>query len=234
MREFPAKTSKRVSLGLIGIILCGSVLGTESNNQITKPTARYEEISSFNLAKLSAEARVVYVSSGSLPLGKRMIDGNLTTAFTFSPSDFHPTVIVELGQAERVHRVSALSDGGGRVDIYLLNKLGADGADVLKGKPVASIDITAGGQAAVNFEPRGVRYLALRWSRKKPLSGKFRVTEIGAFAVGSTSVFDQTEPPSFIQSVIQMTSNGGPDVSNTLGTLAVPPVMPPDLAPTSP
>jgi hypothetical protein len=163
-----------------------------------------------------------------------MIDGNTATAFTFSSSDFHPTVIVELGQAQPVHRVTAVSDMEDRVDIYLLNKLGADGADVVKSKRVASIATPVGGKAAVDFEPRGVRYVALRLSRKKPMTGEFQVAEIGAFAVGSNSIFDLTLSPSFIQSVIQMTSNGGPDISNTLGSLAVPPAMPPDIAPTSP
>lgn len=209
---------------------CTSLFGSEPN----KPRAGSEETSSFNLAKLSAEARVAYVSSGSLPLAKRMIDGNTTTAFDFSNSDPHPTVIVELAQTQRLHRVTALCNVEDRLEIYLLNRLGSNPADVLKGKPVAFSASSVEGKAAVDFDPQGACYAALRWTRKKPVTGEFRVAEVGAFAVGSNSVFDLTEPPFFVQSVIQTTSNGGPDFSNTLGTLAAPPTMPPDLTPTSP
>ena len=82
-------------------------------------------------------------------------------------------------------------------------------------------------KAAVDFEPRGARYVALRWTRKKPVTGGCKVAEVGAFCVGSSSVFDWLQPASFVQSTIHMTSNGGPDFSNSFGTLADPPTIAP-------
>ena len=228
MRHFPAKVAKRASIGLVALLPCSSVLGIEPGNAgASKPTPGAEETSSFNLAKLSAEAHVVHVSSGGLRLARRMIDGNTATAFAFSSSDFHPTVIVELAQARRLHRVTALCDMEGRLDIYLLNKLGGNDADALKGKPIASIASPGGGKAAIDFDPRGARYVALRWTRKKPVTGACKVAELGAFSVGSNSVLDWVQGPSFVQSTIRMSGNGGPDFSNTLGTLAQPPIVPP-------
>jgi hypothetical protein len=228
------KAGKLVGIGLLGVLLCGPVLAAESiSGGPTKPRAGSEETSSFNLAKLSAEAHVVYVSSGWLPLARQMIDGNAATAFSFSTTDFHPTVVVELAQAQRLRRVTAICDLEGRLDIYLLTKFSGDAADVLKGKPIASIASSAGDKAAVDFEPRGARYVVLRWTRKKPVTGASKVAEVGAFSVGSNSVFDLVEPPSFVHSTIHMTTNGSPDFSNTLGTLANPPTVPP-VSPTVP
>jgi hypothetical protein len=228
MRDFPAKAGKLAGTGLLGVFLCGSVVAAESNNGgQTRPTAASEESSSFNVAKLSAEAHVVYVSSGSLALAKRMIDGNAATTFTFSASDFHPTLIVELAQNQRLRRVTAVCDMEGRLDVYLGNRLRSDNADILNGKPVASIVNPLGDKTAVDFEPRGARYVALRWTRKKPVTKTFKVAEVGAFSVSSTSVLDWLEPPSFVQGTIRMSGNGGPDFSNTLGTLASPPTVPP-------
>jgi hypothetical protein len=156
-----------------------------------------------------------------------MIDGNAATAFSFSSSDFHPTVVVELAQTQRLHRVTAICDIEGRLDVYLLNQLSGDAADVSKNKPVASIAAPVSGKAAVDFEPCGARYVALRWTRKKPVTGGCKVAEVGAFSVGSSFVFDWLQPASFVQSTIRMTSNGGTDISNNLGTLASPPTIVP-------
>jgi hypothetical protein len=101
MRHSPAKTSKAASISLLALLLCSPVLASDPPKPPgDKPKSAIEERSSFNLAKLSAEARVVYVSSGSLILARRVIDGNTTTDFSFSSSDFYPTVVVELAQTQ--------------------------------------------------------------------------------------------------------------------------------------
>src|SRR4051812_36610543 len=48
-----------------------------------------------NLAKLRTQARVVYISSGSINLSRRLIDADMRTCFQFEQADVHPTVIVE-------------------------------------------------------------------------------------------------------------------------------------------
>jgi hypothetical protein len=103
----------------------------------------------------------------------------------------------------------------GRLEIYLLNKLNGSGANVVKGNPVASITTPVEGKAAVDFDPRGARYVVLCWIRKQPITRPLEVAEVGAFSVGPGSVSDLTQP-----------SNGSTDLSNTLGTLANPPTTP--------
>jgi hypothetical protein len=63
-------------MSLLVMLFGSSVLATEPNKDGgTKAAAFSEETSSFNWAKLSGETHVAYVSSGRLPLAKRMIDG---------------------------------------------------------------------------------------------------------------------------------------------------------------
>jgi hypothetical protein len=236
MRDSSGKAGKVTATYLLAALMCSPVVATEADNrEAAGRSARRDQTSSFDLAKLSAEARVVYISSGELALARRMIDGNRATTFEFSSSDLHPTVIVELAQNQRLHRVTAAyAVEDGQLDVYLLDKLSGDSADILKGKPIASIANPAGGNAAVDFEPRGAHYVALRWTRKKPVTGSFKVAEVGAFAIGSNLVLDLLEPASSVESTIHMTSNGGPDFSNSLGTLAEPPTVAPTVAIVSP
>jgi hypothetical protein len=114
-----------------------------------------------------------------------MIDDDTITAFQFAPTDPHPTAIVELAETQRIHRVSALYKmQPGRLDVYLLRELGANPGDLGNAKPIASVtDANAGGKAAVDFDPQGARYVALRWT---PLesggrTNGFEVAEIHAF-----------------------------------------------------
>jgi hypothetical protein len=234
-RGLRTKARKVAITSLFGALWGSSVLATAANNDgDTRLATPSEETANFNWARLSAEAHVAYVSSGWLPLAKRMIDGDATTEFSFSSSDSQPTAIIELSQTARLHRVTALyHTEEGRLEIYLLNKLSGPGTDIIKGKPIATATPVEG-KATVDFDPRGARYVALRWIRKQPRTAPLAVAEVGAFAVGSNSIFDLVAPPSFIHSTIQMTSNAGPDFSNTLGTLAVPPTRPPPIAPVSP
>ena len=85
---------------------------------------RLEDMLNFNFANLYARARVVFVSSGAEKFARRMIDDDAVTSFQFAPADPHPTVIVELAESERLHRVSALYKmQAGRLDVFLLQEL---------------------------------------------------------------------------------------------------------------
>jgi hypothetical protein len=224
----PMKIGKLASTCLLSLFVCSSAFATESDDRVAIKPAGPWDSSTVDLAKLSADAKVVYVSSGSLSLARRIIDGNPATSFDFSSFDPHPTAVVELAENRRLHRVTALCKmEGGRLDVYLLDKFDNGSTDFLNAKPIASITNPNGGKTAVEFEPRGARYVALRWTREKATTTSFKVAEISAFAADSYSAFDFVPPPSVTQSAIQMTSNGGPDFSNTLGTLADPPVAPP-------
>lgn len=146
--------------------------------------AAIEDSLNFNFANLYARARVVYVSSGVLPTARRMIDDDSTTAFKFALGDPHPLAIVELAQAERLHRVSALyTMRSGRLDVFVLNEVRADASDLRNARLIASItDTKHTGKAAVDFDPQGARYVAFRWTpdadgERQP----FEVAEINAF-----------------------------------------------------
>jgi hypothetical protein len=82
---------------------------------------------------------------------------------------------------------------------------------------------------AVNFDPHGAHYVALRWSPKGPQTHPLEVAEIAAFGAVPLSVLDLAElPNSFAQT--SKPGEGAQDFSNSLGTLADPPT----LAPVSP
>ncbi len=143
-----------------------------------------DEMLNFNFANLYAKARVVYVSSGAKTAARRMIDDDTTTAFDFAATDSHPTVIIELAERERLHRVSALYEmQSGEIEVFLLDELGSNPADLSGAKLAASMhEQKSHGKAAVNFDPKGARYVALRWTPES-LSGSrsFEVAEIKAF-----------------------------------------------------
>jgi hypothetical protein len=152
----------------------------------------------FNFANLYARARVVYVSSGATDLAHKMIDDDPSTAFGFSTTDAHPTTVIELSQTERLRRVTAIYEmESGQLELYLLNNLPADLAALNNMKPVVTItDSTGAGKAAADFEPRGARYVALRWT---PGSGEghkgFKISEIAAFSDFSLAFLDLTTMP---------------------------------------
>ena len=187
---------------------------------------RDEDRLNFNFANLYAKARVVYVSSGSTPSARRMIDDDSETGFRFSPADPHPTVIVELSESERLNRVSALYEmASGRMDVYLLKELGENPGDLGGAKPVASVtDRSGDGKAAVDFDPQGARYVALRWTPEGGRTGKntFEVAEINAFGDVPLAMLQLFEAPDVFASNtsgVQGPSNGAP--------LAVPPAIAP-------
>ena len=156
-----------------------------------KKSSSLEKQLNFNFANLYAKARIAYVSSGTALRSGRMIDDDPATAFRFAPVDRHPTVVIELAQAERLHRVTALvNSGAGRLDVYLLDELKADRGDLSGGRLVASttalerdsgknvVSEDADGKTAVSFDPEGARYVAMQWTGSE---AGFEVAEIKAF-----------------------------------------------------
>ena len=161
-------------------------------------TRRLEDMLNFNFANLYAHARIVFISSGMEENARRMIDDNVATAFEFAPTDPHPTVIVELADRERLHRVSAIYKmEKGRMDVFLLHELGADPGDLSGATPVASAtDTNGGGKSALDFDTQGARYVALRWT---PADAKgprgFEVAEVSAFGEMPLSMLSTQELP---------------------------------------
>jgi hypothetical protein len=180
----------------------------------------------FNVANQYARARVAYVSSGVRSLSGRMIDDDAATAFRFSESDRHPTIILELAETCPVRRVSAVyQSGADQFDVYLLNELPNDPANLRDTKPVGSIKPVGGG-AAVDFDIKNAHYVALRWTREKTRMGSFEVSEVGAFGIASVCVLDLEQVPTTLATTgLQLPGESGLDFSNSLGTLADPPVM---------
>jgi hypothetical protein len=187
----------------------------------TVATRRLEDMLNFNFANLYARARVVFVSSGTEESSRRMIDDDVITAFQFAQSDPHPTVIVELADRERIHRVSAVYKmEKGRLDVFLLNDLGADPGDLSKFSPVASVaDTSANGKAAVDFDSHGAHYIALRWT---PADGKaphgFEVAEVCAFGEMPLSMLSTQEMPDIY-------------ADNSIGLMSPPLVVQPPVLP---
>ena len=194
---------------------------------------RPEDRLNFNFANLYAKARVVYVSSGPIPSARRMIDDDSETGFRFSPDDLQPTVIVELAGTERLNRVSALYEtASGQMEVYLLNELAENPGELGDAQPIASAtDHTGDGKAAVDFDARSARFVALRWTPDRAQQGErpFEVAEIKAFGDTPLAMLQLFEAPDVFasnSSGVQMPGEGSPDISHTLGTLAVPPSIP--------
>lgn len=161
-------------------------------------TRRLEDMLNFNFANLYARARIVFISSGMEEYAKRMIDDSVSTSFQFAEADPHPTVIVELAERERLHRVSAVYKmERGRLDVFLLQELGADPGDLSGLKPIASVtDTEGGGKAAVDFDPRGARHVALRWTPADAKAARsFEVAEVSAFGEMPLSMLSTGELP---------------------------------------
>jgi hypothetical protein len=161
-------------------------------------TRRLEDMLNFNFANLYARARIVFISSGSEENAKRMIDDDVITSFQFAPSDPHPTVIVELAERERLHRVSAVYKmEKGQLDVFMLENLGTNPGDLSGAKPIASVADTDGsGKAALDFDPHGGRYVALRWTPAEATTPHgFEVAEVSAFGEMPLSMLSTQEMP---------------------------------------
>ena len=184
-------------------------------------TRRLEDMLNFNFANLYARARIVFVSSGMNESAKRMIDDDVITSFQFAPADPHPTVVVELADRERLHRVSAVYKmEKGRLDVFLLQELRANPGDLTGATPVASVtDTDGGGKAALDFDPHGARYVALRWtpSDAKAPHG-FEVAEVSAFGEMPLSMLSTQEMPDIY-------------ADNSIGLMSPPLVLQPPILP---
>jgi hypothetical protein len=201
----------------------------------TRLLSRPEETLNFNFANQYARGCIAYVSSGTLQAGARMIDDDVSTSFSFSPDDPHPTVIIALGENQNLHRISAVYHmKKGRVDAFLLDKLGKDPANLEGMTPVASVlDQTPRGRAALNFDQCGARYVALRWTPDEA-DDAVEVCEIGAFGALPMSVLNIDEVPTALLDARIDRPPGAPDLSNTLGTMGDPPSRPPSDPPKIP
>jgi len=201
---------------------------------------RIEELLNFNFANSYAQAHVVYVSSGKLARAGRMIDDDALTAFGFAASDPHPTVILELPKMQRLHRVSVVYKMGlAHLEVYLLNEFPKNVGELGNLKSLASVfDRHGSGKAAVDFDPQNARYVALRWTSESSAAAEaFEVAEIAAFGQVPLSLLDLSELPDlFADNSVASHSpgEGGPDFSNSLGTLADPPANPPVIHEVSP
>jgi hypothetical protein len=172
--------------------------------RMTNPAAtrRLEDMLNFNFANLYARAKIVFISSGPEEYSDRMIDDDVVSAFQFAPGDPHPTVIVELADQEHLHRVSAVYKmEKGRLDVFLLQALAADPGDLNNMKPIASVtDSDGGGKAALDFDPHGARYVALRWTPADPKAPHgFEVAEVSAFGEMPLSMLSTVETPTFMR-----------------------------------
>jgi hypothetical protein len=184
-------------------------------------TRRLEDMLNFNFANLYARARIVFISSGSEEYAKRMIDDDVITSFQFASSDPHPTVIVELAERERLHRVSAIYKmEKGRLDVFMLEDLGANPGDLSGAKPIASVTDTAGaGKAALDFDPHGGRYVALRWTPADATTPRgFEVAELSAFGEMPLSMLSTQEVPDLY-------------ADNSIGLMSPPLVVQPPVLP---
>ncbi len=171
--------------------------------------SRIEDSLNFDFANLYADARIVYVSSGAPGSSRKMIDDDTVTGYKFALTDPHPTAIVDLGQQERLHRVSALYKmEAGRLDVYLLKELAADRGDLSEGKLVATIvNHERNGKAALDFNPDGARYVALRWTPDESNHGApFEVAEINAFGDVRLALFNFSALPEVFASNLSAAS----------------------------
>jgi hypothetical protein len=233
--SFQVKKGGRIaSLGLFGGVSLDKYAhrqdGLARLNK-TLATHRIEDTLNFNFANLYAKGRIVFVSSGAAGAASNMIDDDTMTAFRFASSDPQPTVIVELAGWERLHRVSALYKmQAGQLDVHLLKDLPENPGDLANARFISSItDRDAEGKAAVDFNPQGARYVALRWTPASQVHQGFEMTEINAFGDMPLSMLNISEGPDVYassSSKIRFSGEGSTDFSNTLGTLAAPPVLP--------
>jgi hypothetical protein len=195
MRHFLALLSDPLLIIACAVIPPTALSAPATDTATTaRVTVRGTEIREFDWAKSRARAHVAYTSSGPRTLSGRMIDNDLQTVFRFSESDKTPTVIVELAQSARLHRVStAFKAEDAQLDVYLLNELPKDPGDLRVAKPDASVNDRPddNGMVNVNFSVSSARYVVLRWKRNR-WQEPFEVAEISAFSNDPADfIFDQ-------------------------------------------
>jgi hypothetical protein len=185
----PRSSSLLGLLPTLGLLFCDS------------PGLRAQDSKSSDLAKIWTGANVVYVSSGLKGAAFHAIDNDRGTTFRFSHSDLRPTIVVELSGAQPVYRVSIVPGSqGGTLAFYLLNELPRDPTNMGNMKPIGSIvDLAAGREAAVEFEPRKVRYVLLQWTSNTTRPDALLVAEISVFSASDfaerAAVLAAADPP---------------------------------------
>ncbi len=187
-----------------------------------------EDTLNFNYANTYAEGRVVYVSSRGPSSPRCMIDDDASTAFAFSPDDSNPTVIVALASRQTLHRISALgSVPDGKVEVFLLDELASNPSDLGQARRIGNVaSRSSAGEVVLNFEPQKARYIALRWHPEHRSNQKVNVAEIGIFGTVPLNIVNLSEDPS-LYAQLSGPGEATQDVSNGLGTLAIPPEVPP-------
>ena len=198
MRFLHSKWNRQLlAVSLVGFSLNGSPI--RADETLNRVVVTAEDI---DLAKIQSGGQVVFVSSGQRAAAYHAIDDDRRTVFLFSISDPHPTLIVKLGESKPVHRVSVVvGSQAEEVKVYLLDEIPRDPSDLDKAKSVATIvDLGVAREAAVDFEAKNARYVALRWPLSRNRSHPLSIAEISAFsdaADPTVAVFDP--PPDPIQ-----------------------------------
>ena len=224
----------------VGVILDHSAWKNATDRQLglvsKKPTqSRSSKTREYDYAGLPAKARVVYVSSGSLSESRPLIDNREDAGFPFAKNDPHPTAIVELAGEEEIHRVAARykKQTPGRLDVYLLNDMGKSATDLNYQTPIASVaDENGDGEASVDFDAQGARYVAVRFTPIETAGGDhapFEIVEIDAFGGRMPALASAMEAPDLY--AVDYTAAPFPgqstvEISSSLGTLAIPPKIP--------
>jgi hypothetical protein len=186
MRSPAAFWGKTAVLGYFAFAMSSALSAPETTDAttVTRVTVRGTEVKEFDWAKSRARARIVYTSSGPRALSGQLIDNDLQTFFRFSESDPAPTVIVELAQSAKLHRVSTVFKAeDAKVEVFLLNELPKNGDDLRFATPNATVVSLPDerGTVTVDFSVSSARYVALRWKRNKR-DDPFTVAEISAFS----------------------------------------------------
>jgi hypothetical protein len=198
MRSLAAYLGKIVSLSCLAFAASNALSAPETNDPTTvaRVTVRGTEVREFDWAKSRTRARVVYTSSGPKAQSGRLIDNDLQTFFRFSESDPAPTVIVELAQSAKLHRVGTVFKAeDAKVEVFLLNEMPKDRDDLRFATPNATVVSLPDerGTVTVDFSVSSARYVALRWKRNRR-EDPFTVAEISAFSNDSTGLIYDEDP----------------------------------------
>jgi hypothetical protein len=149
------------------------------------------EVAKINFADLHGQARIVFVSSGNdLRLANNMIDGQAGTAYAFAANDNAPAVIIDLGHARPLDRISSLSTSSlAAATFYLFDTLPGDNSvtqperlrvdpqrqDGFRNVGTGADDGT--GSVAVDFQETSARYVMVTWAPSAATSN-FAIAEV--------------------------------------------------------
>lgn len=186
---------------------------------------------SYNFTDVHLRARALYVSSGQdVTAANNMIDDQPATAFAFATNDASPAVIIDLGKATHLRRLSAIySPRAGSVDFYVLQSLPGRASetsndlaatpkslrvsDLALGdlKPVGSVVNDGTGRASVDFPSTSGRYVMVKWNLAAEQDRPFSVAEIAAFGRGDKQPEGLTVATTSLAGAGEVASNDGKD-----------------------